>query len=269
MHGLGNDFVVIDVVTQRLLLNRAQLQRLACRNYGIGCDQILLVEPPKHPGHDFHYRIFNQDGSEVSQCGNGARAVARFIIDNQLSDKDKIVLGTENGSLNCHLLDNEQVKVQLGKPNFKPAQIPFKTPMPADSYKIKTKDNSITAAVLSVGNPHCVLQVHNLEAAPVATLGAELANNPRFPEGANISFMKILDRQNISLRVYERGVGETLACGSAAAAASVAGIKQNLLETQVNVELPGGKLAINWPATDQEVQITGPVVTTFQGRFRV
>jgi len=269
MQALGNDFIIIDLVTQRLLLNREQIRRLADRNFGIGCDQVLLVEPPLASNHDFHYRIYNADGTEIEQCGNGARCFATFVRDQQLSDKKELTIGTKKSTLKLKLLDNDDVEVNMGKPIFDPQNIPFKTPFPDKSYNIKVNNTSLQAFVLSMGNPHCVINVPNITKAKVSEHGSILSSHSRFPEGANISFMEIISSEAINLRTYERGVGETLACGSAACAAVVAGIKQEKLTNEVEVNLPHGKLSINWQDHDAPVIMTGPTFATFQGRFRV
>lgn len=265
MHGLGNDFVVIDAVNQAVSLNPEQIRRLADRHFGIGFDQLLLVEPPVSADADFKYRIFNADSSEVAQCGNGARCFARFVHERQLTGKNEIRVDTDAGQLILKLNTDGTVTVNMGIPKHAPEAIPLKAGPEALTYRTQAAGMDVEFAAVSMGNPHAVIQVDDIAAAPVGTLGQALESHPIFPERANIGFVQIINRQYIKLRVYERGAAETLACGSGACAAVVAGIEQNLLDSETTVELPGGRLTISWPGRGQPVMMTGPAVTVFEG----
>ncbi|OUS12403.1 diaminopimelate epimerase [Gammaproteobacteria bacterium 53_120_T64] len=269
MHGLGNDFVVIDAVTQAVAMTDKLARRLADRNTGIGCDQILLVEPPTQPDIDFKYRIFNADGSEVAQCGNGARCFAKFVRDRRLTGKSLLNVETQAGILQLSINNKQSYTATLGIPDFEPADIPFSAAQRALTYTIEAAGQSLEISALSLGNPHAVLQVTDIQQAPIAELGPLLENHTRFPERVNVGFMELLTRHEINLRVYERGAGETQACGSGACAAAVAGIAQNLLDSPVKVNLPGGGLTITWPGNKQPVAVTGPATTVYQGRIRL
>jgi len=269
MHGLGNDFVVIDAVTQAVTMTDKLARRLADRNTGIGCDQILLVEPPTRPDVDFKYRIFNADGSEVAQCGNGARCFAKFVRDRRLTGKSLLSVETHAGILQLSIDDQQNYTAALGIPKFEPAQIPFEAEQRALTYAIEAGKQNVEIAALSLGNPHAVLQVDDIQQAPVEALGPLLESHSRFPERVNVGFMALLTRHEINLRVYERGAGETQACGSGACAAAVAGITQDLLDSPVKVNLPGGSLTITWLGEDQPVSVTGPATTVYQGRIRL
>ncbi len=269
MHGLGNDFVVIDAVTQAVTMTNELARRLADRHRGIGCDQILLVEPPHHPEMDFKYRIFNADGSEVAQCGNGARCFAKFVHDRRLTGKNLLNVETYAGTLQLKIDKQQSYTATLGIPNFEPAQIPLVAEQAALTYAIEIDGKTFDIAALSLGNPHAVLQVTDIKAAPVEKLGSLLECHSRFPEQVNVGFMALLSRHEINLRVYERGAGETQACGSGACAAAIAGITQNLLESPVKVNLPGGSLHITWQGENQPVSVTGPATTVYQGRIRL
>jgi len=265
MHGLGNDFVVIDAIRQQISLNREQIRFLADRHFGIGCDQLLLVEPAVSGNADFRYRIFNADGGEVAQCGNGARCFARFVRDHGLSAKEQIRVDTQSGQLLLRFEDDDMITVNMGIPRHNPAQIPLQAKQESKFYSISVADTEKAFGAVSMGNPHAVLQVHDIKTAPVGELGPILENHPFFPQRANIGFMQIIDRRHIRLRVYERGAGETLACGSGACAAVVIGREQNLLEQKVQVALPGGELSIDWQGRGHPVYMTGPAVTVFEG----
>jgi diaminopimelate epimerase len=269
MHGLGNDFVVIDAVTQAVTMTDELARRLADRHTGIGCDQILLVEPPSHPDIDFKYRIFNADGSEVAQCGNGARCFAKFVRDRRLTGKSNLSVETHAGILQLSIDDQQSYTATLGIPNFEPAQIPFEAEQAALTHAIEVDEKSLDIAALSLGNPHAVLQVGDIQQAPIDELGPLLESHCRFPERVNVGFMALVSRHEINLRVYERGAGETEACGSGACAAAVAGIAQDLLDSPVKVNLPGGSLTINWQGENQPVSVTGPATTVYQGRIRL
>lgn len=269
MHGLGNDFVVIDAINQSVSLSSEQIRFMADRHFGVGFDQLLLVENPVSDNADFKYRIFNADGSEVSQCGNGARCFARFVHDKKLTDKVDVTVDTNAGQLTLHLDQNGLVTVNMGIPRHAPEQIPIQAKEEARFYTVEVNSNEKAFGAVSMGNPHAVLQVYDIRNAPVAELGAELESHAFFPERANIGFMQIIDRNHIKLRVYERGAAETLACGSGACAAVVIGIEQNLLDQDVNVELPGGELQIHWSGRGQPVLMTGPAVSVFEGQIQL
>ena len=268
MHGLGNDFVVIDAVTQEVNLTPEIVRHLSDRHFGIGCDQLLVVEPPQRPDVDFHYRIFNADGGEVGQCGNGARCLARFVREQKLTTKTRIRVETTTGILELAVLSDDLYQVALGVPRFAPEDIPFVVPARAPRYQLDIDGQNHGFSALSLGNPHAVLEVAAVARAPVAELGAKIGAHPCFPEGVNVGFMAVRNRHTIDLRVFERGAGETLACGSGACAAAVAGIQTDLLDSPVRVHLPGGTLTINWAGEGQPVLLTGPAVTVYQGRIR-
>lgn len=265
MHGLGNDFVVIDNVTQNVFFSRDKIQRLADRNFGIGFDQLLMVEPPYDPDQDFHYRIFNADGSEVSQCGNGARCFARFVKMKGLINRNKIVVSTKSGRMVLYLEKDGQVTVNMGKPNFDPAHIPMKANKEEGTYIIRAEEHTLFVGAVSMGNPHCVMEVDDVTTADVETLGPLLERHERFPEGVNVGFMQVINSGHIKLRVYERGAGETLACGSGACAAVAIGQIQGKLGKDVRVDLPGGSLKIRWQGKDNVLKMTGPAEHVFDG----
>jgi diaminopimelate epimerase len=265
MHGLGNDFVVFDATRQPLPLTPARIRALADRHFGIGCDQVLLVEAADQPGVDFRYRIFNADGGEVEQCGNGARCFARFVHDRGLTDQRAIRVTTNTGIITLRLEDDGQVTVDMGRPRLDPPAIPFLADTQADRYSLQVGDERLTVGVVSMGNPHVVLTVPDVATAPVARLGPLLEQHPRFPNRVNVGFMTVVSRDHLRLRVYERGVGETLACGTGACAAMVVGQLQHALADTVQVDLPGGSLCIHWPGGDATVRMTGPAVSVFEG----
>jgi diaminopimelate epimerase len=273
MHGAGNDFVVLDGISQHIDLSAAQYQALADRHFGIGCDQILLVQTATQPDCDFRYRIFNADGGEVQQCGNGARCFARFVHDQGLTkglpSQREIRVETASGIIVLKLEDDGRVTIDMGPPRFEPAEIPFVAPERALTYAIDVDGEEIEISALSMGNPHAVRVVCDTEAAPVQTLGAKIEHHARFPERVNVGFMQILHRRAIRLRVFERGSGETLACGTGACAAVVAGITRGLLDARVSVETRGGILSIGWAGAGSHVFLTGPAVTVFQGEIEL
>ena len=269
MHGLGNDFVVIDAVSQSVNMTPALARSLADRHCGIGCDQILLVEPPLVPNVDFRYRIFNADGSEVAQCGNGARCFAKFVRDQKLTGKKAIQVQTNTGILDVQFENPHRISVAMGEPEFKPEQIPFAAPATENLYPLELGAETYMISALSLGNPHAVLFVADVATAPVAELGPKIESHPRFPERVNVGFAEVLSRKKIKLRVYERGVGETNACGSGACAAVVAGIQQGLLDSPVSVKVAGGRLDISWPGEGQAIIMTGPATTVFHGRIKI
>jgi diaminopimelate epimerase len=265
MHGLGNDFVVIDAINQKVTLSEAQIRLMADRHFGIGCDQLLLVEAAQSSEADFRYRIFNADGSEVSQCGNGARCFARFVQVKGLSNKKEIPVETGAGLLVLHHEESGDVTVNMGIPRHLPAEIPLDQKQEALLYSVEVEGEPYTFGAVSLGNPHAVLQVKEITQAPVKRLGAQLENHSIFPERANIGFMQIISEQQIKLRVYERGAAETMACGSGGCAASVVGIEQGLLKSPVTVELPGGRLVISWQGRGQPLFMSGPATVVFDG----
>ncbi|MFT5720902.1 MAG: diaminopimelate epimerase [Motiliproteus sp.] len=269
MHGLGNDFMVVDLITQRARFTPERVRKLADRNFGVGFDQLLLVEAPTDPDMDFKYRIFNADGSEVENCGNGARCFARFVARKRLSGKKKIAVQTAQGPLYLTLNDDNSVRVDMGMPVLDPRQIPFIADRNAARYSIEVNDQTFAISALSMGNPHGVLVVEDVDCAPVATLGPALETHPRFPKRANIGFMQILSRAAIRLRVFERGTGETLACGTGACAAVVAGQRLGLLDQQVHVHLPGGDLDISWQGEGTSVIMDGPATIVYEGRIQI
>lgn len=269
MHGLGNDFVVIDGVRQNIKLTPEQVRFLADRNFGIGCDQLLLVEASEQPEVDFRYRIFNADGGEVEQCGNGARCFARFVHEAGLTDKREIRVITQKGIIMPRLEADGQVTVDMGEPRFAPAEIPFASDKEQMTYSLEVAGAVLEISVVSMGNPHAVQVVADVDAAPVAEQGPLIQAHPRFPARVNAGFMQALDRSHIRLRVFERGAGETLACGTGACAAVVAGIRRGLLDSPVVVATRGGALTIAWNGAGHPVLMTGPAVTVFTGEIEL
>lgn len=265
MHGLGNDFVVVDAVRQAISLSFGQIRFLADRRFGVGCDQVLLVEPTTTAGVDFRYRIFNADGSEVQQCGNGARCFARFVRDQGLVDRDEIVVETASGIITLYLEGDHQVRVNMGVPRFEPAALPFTAPQEQSRYALEVGGEHLTIGAVSMGNPHAVLPVADVDGAPVATLGPRIESHPRFPQRVNVGFMQHVERDHIRLRVYERGSGETLACGTGACAAVAVGRRWGELDAEVRVDLPGGTLTIRWPGAGEPLWMVGPAATVFEG----
>lgn len=265
MHGLGNDFVVVDAINQRIALTPKKIRFMANRHTGIGFDQLLVVEKSSQENADFKYRIFNADGSEVGQCGNGARCFARFVRDKKLTDKNDIVVETKSGQLVLSFTDDDLITVNMGIPKHAPAEIPMIMEQEARFYTVNVNGIEKAFGAVSMGNPHAVLQVNDVKTAPVETVGAALESHKIFPERANIGFMQVIDKNAIKLRVFERGAGETQACGSGACAAVVIGIEQNLLNSAVKVELPGGELQISWAGRGQPVFMTGAAISVFEG----
>ncbi len=269
MHGLGNDFVIVDAIRQRVALTPEQVRRIADRHFGVGCDQLLIVEAPQSADALFRYRIFNADGGEVAQCGNGARCFARFVHDKGLTSATEIPVETRAGRLVLRLEPDGQVEVDMGVPIFEPTRVPFVADAPAVTYEVEVDGRSVELSALSLGNPHAVLLVPDVDTAPVETLGPRIESHPRFPERANVGFLQVIDRQHVRLRVYERGAGETLACGSGACAAVVAGRRRGLLDAHVRVALPGGRLGVTWEQESDSVLMTGPAVTVFEGTLEL
>jgi len=269
MQGLGNDFVVIDALTRSISLTPDQIRRLADRHFGVGCDQVLLIEPPRLPDTDFHYRIFNADGGEVEQCGNGARCFVRYVRDRGLTTRSEIRVGTASGVIVPRLEADGQVTVDMGVPEFEPARIPFEAPARAVVYPLEVDGRRVEVSALSMGNPHAVQVVPDIERAPVATEGPRIEHHPRFPKRVNAGYLQVVSRRRILLRVWERGAGETLACGTGACAAVVAGISRGLLEREVTVATRGGDLGISWAGERAPVMMTGPAVAVFEGEIEI
>ena len=267
MHGLGNDFVVLDGIRQPLSLTPEQLCYLADRHFGVGCDQILLVEKATQPGVDFRYRIFNADGGEVEQCGNGARCFVRFVHEQGLTDKREIRVETMKGLISPRLEGDGNVTVDMGVPRFLPAEIPFLADDDVIVHMLDVADETLETSVVSMGNPHAVQVVDCVDAAPVGQHGPLIEKHHRFPQRVNAGFMQIVDRRHIRLRVYERGAGETLACGSGACAAVVSGIRLGLLDDTVEVQTHGGTLTIFWAGASSPVLMTGPATPVFHGEI--
>ncbi len=269
MHGAGNDFVVIDGVRQDVYLKPEQLRLLADRHFGIGCDQILLVKKSNNEEADFRYLIFNADGGEVEQCGNGARCFVRFVHDHKLTSKREIVVETKSGLISPRLEEDGRVTVNMGKPIFDAALIPFETDKDDVIQSLQVNNQNLQITAVSMGNPHAVHIVDDIEQAAVATLGPLIENHPRFPKRVNAGFMQVIDRGHIRLRVYERGAGETMSCGTGACAAVVSGIRRGLLDSVVQVATHGGVLTIGWEGGDMPVIMTGPAITVFEGEINL
>ncbi len=269
MQGLGNDFVVLDATRAPIELTREQLRRIADRHCGVGCDQILQVEKPRQPGTDFYYRIFNADGGEVEQCGNGARCFVRYVRERGLTGKSEIRVGTLGGVIVPRLEADGQVTVDMGVPEFDPPRIPFQAERRAPTYMLDVGGKKVEISALSMGNPHAVQLVPDVEHAPVQTEGAAIEVHLRFPQRVNAGYMQVVSRSHIRLRVFERGAGETLACGTGACAAAVAGIQRGLLDKRVTVTTRGGDLSILWEGEGKPVLMTGPAVTVFEGEIEL
>ena len=269
MHGVGNDFVVLDGVSQRVELDQERLRHLADRHFGVGCDQVLVIERPRRADTDFYYRIFNSNGDEVQHCGNGARCFLRFVRDKGLTDKREIQVETLSGVIVPRLEDDGQVTVDMGPPEFEPARIPFLADQRASTYWIEVDGQPVEISAVSMGNPHAVQIVDDVDSAPVATQGPLIEAHARFPERVNAGYMQVLNRDHIRLRVYERGAGETLACGTGACAAVVAGISRGLLDSPVRVCTRGGDLKIRWGGGARPVLMTGPAQTVFEGEISI
>ena len=267
MHGLGNDFVVINGITQSLSLTPEQIRFIADRNLGVGCDQLLLVEKSDKPDADFRYRIYNGDGSEVEHCGNGARCFATFVREEGLTNKTTIPVITNNGHITLNVEDGGAVTVDMGTPILKPVEIPFLANSQATTYTLDINGKAITMGVVSVGNPHAVILVDNIDTAPVEKIGMAIQADKHFPNSVNVGFMQIINQHTIKLRVYERGMGETQACGTGACAAVTSGRLQGLLGETIDVHLLGGKLSISWAGDKNPVMMTGPTVTVFKGNI--
>lgn len=268
MHGLGNDFVLIDCINQSVQLSQEQLRYLANRRLGIGCDQILLVEKAKSNA-DFRYRIFNSDGSEVEQCGNGARCFIRYVYDQGMTQKKEIRVETLGGIIVPKLETNGEVTVNMGVPKFEPQEIPFVAKKRMLTYLLDIDEKQIEFSILSMGNPHAVQIVEDINQSPILVEGALIENHPRFPQHVNAGYMQVVNRKHINLRVYERGVGETLSCGTGACAAVVAGITRGLLDSAVKVSTIGGNLSVFWEKENNPVWMTGPAISVFDGEIEL
>ena len=269
MHGLGNDFMVIDGINQTIPLSKERIQQLSDRHFGVGFDQLLLVERPHSPDNDFRYRIFNNDGGEVEQCGNGARCFAKFVFDQGMTVKSRIQVETTKGVIFPEYLGNNQVRVDMGRPKFTPNEIPFQAEHEAVCHDLQVGDALLSVSVISIGNPHVVQIVDNVALASVTVVGSAIEKHPRFPERVNAGFMQIMGRDEIRLRVFERCSGETLACGTGACAAAVAGIRRGLLDRCVRVNTRGGELIVEWAFDDSTVTMIGPAATVFQGTIEI
>ncbi len=269
MHGLGNDFVMIDAISQQVKLNEERVRFIADRRFGVGCDQVLVVEAPDSPEVDFRYRIYNQDGNEVEQCGNGARCFALFVRMRRLTGKKNIRVQTLSGNVTLNVLDNDWVEVDMGSPEFAPTNIPFSTEKIADTYSLDVDGQIFEISAVSMGNPHSVAKVEDVKRFPVGCVGKKIESHPLFPKRVNAGFMEIVSSNEINLRVYERGVGETLACGTGACAAAVSAIKRKLVKSPVKVNLPGGSTHITWSGGQNSVLMTGPAKTVFHGQIKI
>lgn len=269
MQGIGNDFMVVDAISQAVYLNQAQISQLAHRNFGVGFDQLLMIEAPQHPEADFHFRIFNADGTEAGHCGNGARAVAKFVRQKGLTWKRELRLSTNTATMSTVFEDNGLVTINMGKPRLEPEKVPLRFAEQADTYMIDANGIRYKIGAVSMGNPHCVLQVNDIDSAPVQKVGPILSQHSYFPAQANVGFMQVVGSDEIKLRVFERGVGETLACGTGACAAVVAGRLQNLLDEKVKVSLPGGSLWIRWAGKGRNVYMTGSAKVVFEGQIDI
>lgn len=267
MHGIGNDFIVINALDEPLPFDKEQIKRLAHRRFGIGFDQLLVVEPASHEVAEFNYRIFNADGGEVENCGNGARCFARYVRDKGLTSSDRIPVMTSTGLMTLTVNDDGQVTVSMDTPRLRPDQVPFLADTVEQRYTLTVGDDDFEVGVASIGNPHVVLQVDSVDTAEVQRLGPLIETHPRFPNRVNVGFMQIVKRDEIYLRVFERGVGETLACGTGACAAVAVGIHQKVLDREVTVHLKGGDLVVQWADDNAAVLMTGPCETVFEGRL--
>ena len=267
MHGLGNDFMIVDLVTQRGMPTPDQVRSWSDRRTGVGFDQLLAVLPPEDPDADFRMQIFNADGSQAEQCGNGARCFARFVVEESLTVKRELLVETEAGVIHAALLDDGRVRVDMGVPGTDPASVPFLTDESATSYRVDLGDESVEVTPVSMGNPHAVVLVPNAAEADVEAVGDALQRHERFPEQVNVGFLQVVDRRFGRLRVYERGAGETRACGSGACAAVVAGRIHDLFEPRVKISLPGGKLRVEWQGEGSPVTLSGPTKFVYTGRI--
>ena len=267
MQGLGNDFIVFDSTHAQLKFSPEQIKKISHRKFGIGCDQVLFIEKPKNSETDFFYRIFNADGTEAKQCGNGARCIALFIQKKNLSEKSKLKIGTKSGTIITEVVNENEVMVDMGVPSFMPSDIPFITERVAKVYQIQLNDNVHDFSVVSIGNPHVALVVEDLSKIEIASIGSMISNLKSFPEGVNVNFMEIKNSSKVNLKVYERGVGETMACGSGACASVAIGIYRGFLNNEVQVCQPGGNLMVNWKNENSSIFMTGPASIVYEGIF--
>ena len=265
MQGAGNDFVIIDAVTQLVDLSTAHIKRIADRRRGVGCDQVLLLSPPDDPDADFRYSIFNADGSRAGQCGNGARCVGRFLREKKLTRQRELTLLTDGEPLSLSITEDGRVFAGLAAPKFSPESVPFSASETAAQYPLEVQGQNLSVGVLSMGNPHAILMVDDCDSAPVSSLGPLIESHERFPDRVNVGFLQVNSRNDAKLRVYERGVGETEACGSGACAAAVHGIQLGLLDPDVTLQLPGGKLTVSWEGGNSPVWLGGPTASVFDG----
>ena len=272
MHGLGNDFMVVDLISQHVTLNPELIMKLSDRRFGIGFDQLLTVRPPEKPNSDFRYTIYNADGSEAEQCGNGARCLLRFVRDEGLTTKSTIRLETSNANISCKLEKNGNITVDMGKPALQPSKVPFVAESTQTKYDLSLRpeyQDIFSISAVNVGNPHAVITVPSVGNAPVLQVGPLIERHPRFPKGVNVGFMEVVSRKKIKLRVFERGVGETKACGSGACAAVVAGRLEGILDATVDVQLTGGHLSVNWGGNNETIKMTGPACKVYEGRLQI
>ncbi len=271
MHGLGNDFMVLDRVSNDFVLSPERIKALGDRHTGVGFDQLLIVDPPEHPDFDFTYTIYNSDGSQAEQCGNGARCFARFVVDNGLTVKKRLRLQTNTGPITTTMQENAMVEIDMGVPTHTGRDLPFASSNPElpELQPVRVADLDFEFLPVSMGNPHAVIDVADVSQAPVATAGPAIATHSLFPSGVNVGFCQYVDRGFARLRVFERGAGETRACGTGACAAVVAGVIRGKLSNRVKVSLPGGKLRIVWNGPGETVKMTGPTATVFRGEFKL
>lgn len=267
MQGAGNDFVVIDTIEQSVVLTAGQIRHIADRHFGVGCDQLLLIEKTDRKDAEFRYRIFNADGAEVEQCGNGARCFARYVADRGMTDSELIPVETVQGLIYLQLQDDGFVTVNMGVPDFRPESLPFEASGTPEYHEFRLNDENYAIGAVSIGNPHAVLLVDSVDEAPLERLGPMIENHKRFPRRVNVGFMEVVDRHHIRLRVYERGVGETLACGSGACAAVAVGIRNRLLDEDVRAELRGGDVTIRWEGEGASLFMTGSAESVYEGRI--
>jgi diaminopimelate epimerase len=269
MHGLGNDFILFDLPAGAPVPAAEQWRALSDRHSGIGFDQALVLQPPRRPGTDVFYRVFNADGSEVEQCGNGARCVAALLVRRGLGSDAPLAMDSLGGLLHARVLADQRVSVDMGVPDFTPAALPFDAPAQQPRYRLEVNGEQLEFGAVSVGNPHAVLVVPSVDSAAVERIGRALQADPRFPRQVNVGFMQVLDRDHVRLRVYERGVGETRACGTGACAAVAIGRQLELLAAEVEVHVPGGILGVHWDGPGHSVWLTGPVALSFEGRVEL
>lgn len=269
MHGLGNDFVVLNGLQTPIELNAEQIRFIADRRLGVGCDQVLMIEASESPAVDIRYRIFNADGGEVEQCGNGVRCIGDYLRRRSLIDGNSVTVETNSGLVTIYLEGLDQIRVDMGVPLFEPADIPLASTQRKMQYHLSLSSAELEVMAVSVGNPHAVLLVEDIEQAPVSSIAPQIQQHSLFPESVNVGFMEIVDSSHIRLRVYERGVGETLACGTGACGAVAVGINTGRLGNEVDVELRGGNLAINWAGEGQAVWMTGPATTVYEGQIEI